>query len=63
MTVAGSWYTLSSSSGKTFKFQSKDWLIKLGNGEFKQAVFDIMDEEIVKKFVDEGKNFPVGKEE
>tara|TARA_R110002096_G_scaffold257322_1_gene450636 strand:+ start:2863 stop:3987 length:1125 start_codon:yes stop_codon:yes gene_type:complete len=63
LVTAGSWYTLTSSSGKTFKFQSKDWLTKLGNGEFKQAVFDIMDEEIVKKFVDEGKNFSVGKEE
>ena len=63
LTVAGAWYTLTSSSGKAFKFQSKNWLLKLENGEFKQAVFDIMDEEIVKKFVDEGKNFAVGKED
>jgi len=62
LTVGGSWYTLIGPSGKLFKFQKKNWIEKLKDGEFKQAVFDIMDEEIVKKFVDEGKNFAVDKD-
>ena len=60
--VAGAWYTLTSSTGKSFKFQRKDWLNKLKNADFKQTVFEIMDEEIVKKFVDEGKNFSIDNE-
>ena len=62
LTTAGAWYTLIGTSGKLFKFQRKEWMEKLKDGEFKQAVFDIMDEEIVKKFVDEGKNFSVDEE-
>ena len=63
LVVSGAWYKLTSPSGKEFKFQSKDWLTKLGDGEFKQAVFDIMDEEIVKRFDSEGKNFSVSDED
>ena len=36
--------------GKLVKFQSKDWKDKLLDENFKKAVLNIMDEEIVLKF-------------
>ena len=46
-----------------YKFQGKQWLLKLQDPEFRQVVLDIMDEEIVKKFELEGKNFGVSEDE
>jgi len=60
--LSGAWYTLSN-GGKEYKFQGKQWLEKLQEPEFRQVVIDIMDEEIVKKFEMEGKNFGVSEDE
>jgi len=48
---------------KEYKFQGKQWLLKLQDPEFRKIVMDIMDEEIVKKFELEGKNFGVSEDE
>ena len=53
---AGAWNKLTSKDGKEFKFQRTQWVTKLKDPKFRQAVFDIMDEEIIKKFETEGKN-------
>jgi len=50
LTNAGAWYTLTTKKGKDFKFQGKQWIEKLQDPEFRQSVFDIMDEEIIMKF-------------
>lgn len=52
----GAWNRLISKSGKEFKFQRTQWLDRLKDNEFRQAVLDIMDEEIIGKFDSEGKN-------
>jgi len=54
---AGAWNKIYSSDGKEFKFQRSQWLDRLQDDEFRSVVFDIMDEEIIRKFVSEGKNF------
>ena len=46
----GAWYTLTSSEGREFKFQAKQWVEKLQDPEFRQVVFDVMDEEVIMKF-------------
>ena len=46
---AGAWYTLTS-KGKEHKFQTKQWIEKLQDSEFRQAVLDVMDEEVIMKF-------------
>ena len=50
----GAWYTMTAKDGKEFKFQSAKWTEKLKDPEFKQAVLDIMDEEIIMKFDSDG---------
>lgn len=50
MSRAGAWYTITDSKGKAHKFQSAKWLEMLKNDDFRQAVFDIMDEVIIQKF-------------
>ena len=50
MSRAGDWYTITDSKGKAHKFQSAKWLEMLKNDDFRQAVFDIMDEVIIQKF-------------
>tara|TARA_Y100001973_G_C5207802_1_gene342922 strand:+ start:7319 stop:8428 length:1110 start_codon:yes stop_codon:yes gene_type:complete len=50
LTNAGAWYTLKTKEGKEYKFQAKSWIEKLEDPEFKKAVFDVMDEEIIMKF-------------
>mgnify|MGYP001279255072 CR=1 FL=1 len=60
---SGAWNKLVSKDGKEFKFQRTQWLDKLKDDEFRQAVFDIMDEEIIKKFVSEGKNVNIDSED
>ena len=47
---AGAWYTLKTREGREFKFQGSQWVDKLGDPEFRQAVFDVMDEEVIMKF-------------
>ena len=63
LALSGAWYTLTHKDGKTTKFQGKQWLTKLSDPVFKQTVMDIMDEEIVKKFDAEGKNFGVSEDD
>ena len=60
---SGAWNKLTSRDGKEFKFQRTQWLDKLKDDEFRQAVFDIMDEEIIKKFDSEGKNVNIDSED
>lgn len=60
---SGAWNKLTSKDGKEFKFQRTQWLEKLKDDEFRQAVFDIMDEEIIKKFDSEGKNVNIDSED
>ena len=60
---SGAWNKLTSRDGKEFKFQRTQWLEKLKDDEFRQAVFDIMDEEIIKKFDSEGKNVNIDSED
>ena len=59
---SGAWNKLYDRDGKEFKFQRSQWLDKLKNDEFRAVVFDIMDEEIIKKFETEGKNFNIDEE-
>ena len=49
LTNAGAWYTLTS-KGKEHKFQAKQWIEKLQDPEFRQAVLDVMDEEVIMRF-------------
>ena len=60
--VGGGWYYLTDSKGKEHKFRSSSWLQKLKDQKFRLLVFEIMDEEIIKKFDTEGKNFNIDKE-
>lgn len=51
LTSAGSWYTLHMGGGKTKRFQPSKWgKIMKTDKEFKQRVYDIVEEEIVQKF-------------
>ena len=61
--VGGGWYYLTDSKGKELKFRSSQWVDKLKDQKFKSLVFEIMDEEIIKKFDSEGKNFSLPGEE
>lgn len=47
---SGAWNKLTTKEGKEYKFQASSWVEKLKNPEFKKAVFDIMDEEIILKY-------------
>ena len=53
----GAWNKIYDRDGKEFKFQRSQWTKKLQDKEFRSVVFDIMDEEIIKLFESEGKNF------
>lgn len=59
----GAWNKIISRDGKEFKFQRTQWLDKLEDDEFRSVVFDIMDEEIIKKFESEGKNVNIDSED
>ena len=48
--TAGAWYTLFYADGKEEKFQKAHWTEKLQNENFRNRVFEIMDEEIIGKF-------------
>ena len=54
---SGAWNKMFDRDGKEFKFQRSSWMKKLQDDEFRACVFDIMDEEIIKLFESEGKNF------
>jgi recombination protein RecA len=64
---AGAWYSLIYPDGTEEKFQSAHWLDKLEDDKFRNRVFEIMDEEIIKKFDnregDAGDFYDVDKEE
>ena len=53
----GAWNKIFDAKGKEFKFQKSQWITKLQEPEFRAVVLDIMDEEIIRKFESEGKNF------
>ena len=61
--TSGAWMKLRARDGKEFKFQRSQWLNKLQEPDFRQAVLDIMDEEIIKKFESEGKNVNIDSED
>ena len=61
--ISGAWYSLVHADGKETKFQAKQWIAKLQDPKFRKTVIDIMDEEIVKKFDAEGKNFGVSEDD
>jgi recombination protein RecA len=54
---AGAWNKIYDAKGKEYKFQKSQWITKLQEPEFRSVVLDIMDEEIIRKFDSEGKNF------
>ena len=58
---SGGWFVLTSKKEKEFKFQSVKWIEMLKNPEFRQAVFDIMDEEIIVKYDTEGTTITIDK--
>jgi recombination protein RecA len=47
---SGSWYTMLFDDGSTEKFQSAKWVEKMQNDKFRQQVYKIMDEEVIRKF-------------
>ena len=47
---AGAWFALVHKDGTEEKFQSAHWVSKLEDAKFKSRVFEIMDEEIIRKF-------------
>ena len=57
--VGGGWCYLKDSKGTEHKFRSSQWSEKLKDKKFRSMVFEIMDDEIIKKFDTEGKNFKV----
>ena len=61
--VGGGWYYLTDSKGKEHKFRASSWTTKLKDQKFRTMVFEIMDEEIIRKFDTDGKNFSVDKED
>jgi hypothetical protein len=61
--TSGAWMKLRGRDGKEFKFQRSHWINKLQEPDFRQAVLDIMDEEIIKKFESEGKNVNIDPED
>ena len=48
--IAGAWKTIIDKKGKEYKFQSKDWLVKLKDKEFRSVVLSILKEEYIEKF-------------
>ena len=47
---SGAWKTIIDGNGKEHKFQSKDWIEKLKNKDFKDAVLSILREELIDKY-------------
>ena len=44
------WETIIDKKGKEYKFQSKDWLEKLKDKNFKAAVMGVLEDEFVNKY-------------
>ena len=61
--LSGAWYTLVDKDGKEMKFQGKQWKANSEIHILDKQSLDIMDEEIVKKFESEGKNFGVSEDD
>ena len=49
---SGAWYTMVFEDGRTEKFQASKWVEKLEDERFRQRVYQIMDEEVIRKFDD-----------
>ena len=47
---SGAWYTLVFEDGKTEKFQAAKWVEKMQDSQFRERVYQIMDEEVIMKF-------------
>ena len=59
----GAWNTLIDSEGNEHRFRRTEWVDKMRNNDkFRQAVYDIIDEEIIRKFDSEGKNINLEEE-
>jgi RecA/RadA recombinase len=52
--VGGAWYTLIGEGGEERKFQRKNWREELKDPDFKKAILDIIDEEVIVKFDERG---------
>jgi recombination protein RecA len=50
LSSAGSWYTMEMADGNTIRFQPGTWPKKMEEEAFRNRVYDIMDEEIIRKF-------------
>jgi hypothetical protein len=48
------------SDGKEFKFQASKWIEQLQDEEFRAAVYDIMDREIIEKYDNDGSDIDIG---
>ena len=48
--VSGAWYSLTPKEGKPFKFQSKQWIEKLKDEAFRNAVIALLNEVMVEKY-------------
>ena len=47
---SGAWYTMVFDDGTTEKFQAAKWVEKMKDDKFRQQVYRIMDEEVIRKF-------------
>jgi len=50
LSSAGSWYTMEMADGNTVRFQPGSWAKKMEEEVFRNRVYEIMDEEIIRKF-------------
>jgi recombination protein RecA len=48
--ASGAWKSVFDKAGKEYKFQSKDWMAKLKEKEFRTVVLSIMEEEFIEKY-------------
>jgi recombination protein RecA len=48
--TVGAWNTLKHADGTSEKFRSADWSIKMKEPKFRQRVFELLDEEVIRKF-------------
>jgi len=50
LTSAGAWYTLQMADGSSMKFQPSKWKEKMKDETFRNRVYELMDQEVVRKF-------------
>ena len=50
LNVSGAWYSITTDDGTEIKFQRKQWLDRLQDETFRNAVFSAMDEHVIMKF-------------